>query len=602
MNNLKEMIEKTKELIENGASIKEACKFVLTNTNNVSRKRSDYFMFIDTFYPELKQSLDQKYFKNFKLGNKFFFEYITDTCNHCKACNKPIPSDNECCSKECMYKYGKRNETYRQTCLRKYGCESPLQNKEIMAKLEQTNIERYGVKRPSQNKEIRQKITNTMVERYGVENYTQASEYKDKLRATSIKRYGTDYPCQNKEVREKIENTNIKRYGVKSILCDSNKRKEFEDIAKSKRPNDPYNTEKARKTMLERHGVTNWVNKNMKNIDNYNKDYIVANFIDDKGLFMINECCEYFNVGRCGLNKFKVRNNINNINNDHLIGTSHKEIELFDSINTADKYQHDFNNIIPNREVDMVIPSIKLCIEYNGNYWHREEVLEKSNRDGKNYHLNKTLQCREKGYQLFHVFEYDDIEIWKSMINNKLGLCEKIYARKCDIREVDYNTSMAFLEQNHLQGGCPSKYRYGLYYNNELVELITFGKSRFNKKYDYELLRLCTKLNTTVVGGASKLFKHFIKHHNGSVISYANRRFSNGNVYEQLGFKYVGETQPNYCYVKTEIMLTRIQCQKHKLKNVLGDNFDPNLTEKQNMLNNGYGIIYDCGNLIYEYI
>ena len=102
------------------------------------------------------------------------------------------------------------------------------------------------------------------------------------------------------------------------------------------------------------------------------------------------------------------------------------------------------------------------------------------------------------------------------------------------------------------------------------------------------------------MGGASKLFKHFISNHKGTIISYANRRFSKGDVYEQLGFEFKGETKPNYYYVKGDQTYSRLKFQKHKLAKML-ENYDPNLTEYENMLNNGYDKIYDCGNLIYLY-
>ncbi len=94
--------------------------------------------------------------------------------------------------------------------------------------------------------------------------------------------------------------------------------------------------------------------------------------------------------------------------------------------------------------------------------------------------------------------------------------------------------SKIFLDENHIQGNCISKYRYGLYYNNELISLMTFGKSRF--KDEFELLRFCNKLGYNVVGGASKLFFHFLKDHEEikEVISYADRRWSVGNLYFKL--------------------------------------------------------------------
>lgn len=128
-----------------------------------------------------------------------------------------------------------------------------------------------------------------------------------------------------------------------------------------------------------------------------------------------------------------------------------------------------------------------------------------------------------------------------------------------------------------------------------------FGVPRFNKRYDFELLRLASKKFTSVVGGASKLLKFFRDSHTGSIISYANRRFSTGDVYRKLGFIQLGRTDVNYFYTRHNEVLTRYQCQKHKLKDLL-ENFDPSKTESENMRLNGYFKVFDCGNLIFALI
>jgi hypothetical protein len=130
---------------------------------------------------------------------------------------------------------------------------------------------------------------------------------------------------------------------------------------------------------------------------------------------------------------------------------------------------------------------------------------------------------------------------------------------------------------------------------------MTFGKSRFNKKYKYELLRFCNKLGYHIPGSASKLLKYFERNYKPkSLISYADRRWSRGNVYEKLGFKMIGKSKPNYWYFKltSNIRYSRINFQKHKLKDIL-EKFDETLSESENMKLNGYNRIYDCGNLVY---
>ena len=225
--------------------------------------------------------------------------------------------------------------------------------------------------------------------------------------------------------------------------------------------------------------------------------------------------------------------------------------------------------------------------------------------ENKKVHLHKTDLCEKNGIQLFRIFSNEWVKnekIWKSVILSKLGKTQRIYARKCTIKEIDYVTANSFIEDNHLQGNAKQSVRLGLYYNEELVSVMTFGKSRYNKNIEYELIRFCSKLNTTIVGGASKLLKYFeINYKPKSIISYANRRWSQGNLYEKLGFTFKHNTDPNYFYFKgndSSDLKSRVQFQKHKLKDKL-EQFDASLTETENMFNNGYRKIYDCGNKVY---
>ena len=194
-------------------------------------------------------------------------------------------------------------------------------------------------------------------------------------------------------------------------------------------------------------------------------------------------------------------------------------------------------------------------------------------------------------------------DIVKDRIRSLLGMIRtRIYARDCKVAEIDGHVANEFLNQNHLQGGDSSSIRYGLFHNGELVSVMTFGKPRFNGNYDYELIRNATRMNTIVIGGASKLLAYFVGLHNGSrIISYADRRYSNGSVYDRMGFKFVQYTQPNYWWCKNKHKFSRYQCQKKNLSKVLGDKYDGSLSESENMLLAGFEKVYDCGNIVYVY-
>lgn len=252
-------------------------------------------------------------------------------------------------------------------------------------------------------------------------------------------------------------------------------------------------------------------------------------------------------------------------------------------------------------ELDVYLPDKKIAFEFNGVYWHSELFKED------NYHINKTKKCNDIGIHLIHVWEDDwkyKKDIVKSIISSKLGLIQnKIFARKTIIKEVFNKDADLFLATNHIQGPCQSSIRLGLYLNDELVSIMTFGKPRRSvggkSNSGMELLRFCSKINTTVIGGASKLFNHFLKTNDCKrVYSYSDLSRNTGTVYEQLGFQEFGTTPPNYYYVIDTIRRHRFGFRKDVL---VKEGFDPNKTEHEIMLDRGYYRIYDCGSKKYVY-
>jgi len=231
-------------------------------------------------------------------------------------------------------------------------------------------------------------------------------------------------------------------------------------------------------------------------------------------------------------------------------------------------------------EIDILVPEKNIGIEYNGVVWHSDNL----NGKNKNYHLNKTKHCEHNGIRLIQILSPEWLykkDIVKSRLSHILGRSEKIYGRKCEIKKLEYKIVSKFLEETHIQGSIKSSINYGLFYNNNLVSVMTFSKSRFTK-HEYELLRFSNKLNTYVVGGASRLFKQFIKDFNPkSIVSYSDRRWNTGNLYKMLGFTFSHNATPNYFYFNlkqnTDKLYSRLQFQKHKLKDKL-DNFKPNLS------------------------
>jgi len=190
----------------------------------------------------------------------------------------------------------------------------------------------------------------------------------------------------------------------------------------------------------------------------------------------------------------------------------------------------------------------------------------------------------------------------KDIIDSKNSLKNRIYARRCKIKRVMTTEAKTFLNKTHMQGHANFSIAYGLYYDDELVMIMTFGKPRFTKQYEWEIVRMSSKPYTVVIGGASKLFKHFIKEQNPkSIISYCDLRYSHGNVYNILGMSCVGKTKPNYWYKKGDIVYSRYKCMKSKLPKMIPI-FLSKLTETENMMINGFTKVYDLGNLKFVWI
>ena len=305
-----------------------------------------------------------------------------------------------------------------------------------------------------------------------------------------------------------------------------------------------------------------------------------------------------------GLFKQLPYNHINGHGCSKCVETSSKqECVIYDFIKIFDDDILQGNKkLISPYELDLFSKKYNMAIEYDGLYWHSSKKVDK------NYHLMKTELCEKQGIKLIHIFEDEWLykqDIVKSRLKNIFGLSEnKIYARKCIIKTVSFIDSKKFINDNHIQGNCPSKYRYGLYYNNELVSLMTFGSKRKalgSKSEDgcYELLRFCNKLNTTVVGGASKLLKYFIKEHNPKeIMSYCDRRWSQGNMYEKLGFELDHISQPNYFYIVNGKRENRFKYRKSEL---IKQRFDSYKSEHEIMLERGIYRIYDCGTKVYKW-
>ena len=236
----------------------------------------------------------------------------------------------------------------------------------------------------------------------------------------------------------------------------------------------------------------------------------------------------------------------------------------------------EINNrkILGGNELDIFIPSHNLAIEYNGLYWHSTKFKDKD------YHLNKTIRCEENNIALIQIFEDEWLnkqDIIKSRLKHFLGLTEnKIFARKCQIKLIDHKTKSNFLTNHNLYGDIKSHINIGLFYQDELVLLMCFS----NNNNSWGLLSYCSKKDTMVVGGFSKLLKYFTKNYNSEVLTYSldRRWYSKENILK-FGFNIIKYTKPNKFY--------------------LNDN--KRFRTKSNDITQEDLMIYDSGNIVTEH-
>lgn len=282
----------------------------------------------------------------------------------------------------------------------------------------------------------------------------------------------------------------------------------------------------------------------------------------------------------------------------HLVSKPESEVFEFIKANYNGKVISRDRTVLNGKELDIYLPELQLAIEFNGLIWHSEKFCDKHEI------LGKLNTCNKRGIRLINIFEDEWMErrpICESKLKNLLGQSTRIYARKCEIREVDASEAKNFLEENHLQGYIHAQYNIGLFYEEELVSMMSFGPLRKNlgsvpMVNKYELYRFCNKLNLNIVGGASKLFQYFIKQYEPSeIISYADRRWSDGNLYRKLNFAEESITPQNYSYLTKNgsKRVNRFSMRKDILVKKYG--CPEGMTEAEFCKENKYYRIYDCG-------
>ena len=466
----------------------------------------------------------------------------------------------------------KRSAKAKETFLKKYGVDNPSKSKEVYDKVRKTNLERYGHFCSAQSEVVKEKIKATNLKKYGVEYSFQAEVVKEKIKATSLERYGVDNPSKSDIIKGRIVKSNRRNLGVDYPM-------QSKDVL-----------DKSRVTSLQKYGT-----------EYPNQSEIVKSKIDASTLehYGVNRACkldefkkkivdtnrERYGVDyTCLLYSGKLKGNDSSYNRDFA--------ELLDSNNI--KYEREF--LLQKYSYDFKVGNI--LVEINPTATHNTHFNPYGkNRIDTNYHKNKSNLAKDSGYSVIHVFDWDDIDKVVQLLRDR----ETVYARKCEVIFVNEVDANKYLDTYHLQGTCRcQKFRLGLYYDNKLVSLMTFGKSRFNKNCEYELLRYCSHYN--VVGGAEKLFKHFVDNYKpNSIVSYCDTSKFSGKMYDMLGFKYVKTNSPRKHWYswKEKRHITDGLLLSQGYDRLFKENHGKGTSNEELILARGYLPVYDCGQSTY---
>lgn len=442
----------------------------------------------------------------------------------------------------------------KRTKLERYG-NATYNNRE---KCKQTNLEKYGVENTYRTDKAIDKAKEILQEKYGVDYFFSN---RVKFEEISLAKYGTKHPMQNKNIKEKLSNTKFLNWGDSNYNNQVQFEATFLERYGVKRPFYKQKfKDKSSDTKLERYGDKNYNNreKALKTVyEKYGKDFY------EKQLSQLG-------------------NRISKINKEFA-----EYVNITDFEFPIGKFSYDLkkDNILV--EIDPTFTHNCCDCKLFGRFGGLEET----------YHFNKSYVARQVGYDCIHIFDWDNWEKIKYLLQDK----QTLYARNLNLKEVSVEDTIEFLNKYHLQDSCKGQsIRLGLYKDDELVEIMTFGIPRYNKNYDWELLRLCTKAEYKVVGGAEKLFKHFVETYKPeNIISYCDYSKFTGEVYTRLGFKQKGNPKPSKHWSKGSEHITDNLLRQRGYDQLFNANYGKGTSNEELMLENGWLPIYDCGQLTF---
>lgn len=499
----------------------------------------------------------------------------------------------EFCSKACSNSdpagCARRTESFRKAAIERWGVDNPMKAAEVAKKVSdsramldkeaiaekarKTTLERHGVDNVSKLDRVKAAKIATSRRNLGVDNPFQSEGIKARIREVALERYGVDHPMKSVSIRTKAAETNMARFGAANPMqSDAVKKKKRAGIAagtvRTTLNSDPL--------FVAYHGDGRYT---MRCDGGQGHDFEIDTHLYHARKGLGNGLCT-----RC-----------------NPVGStpSVKEIQLRDFVSSVYR-----GEVIQGHrdgwELDIYLPGISVGIEYNGLYWHSERFKDRG------YHLAKTEHFAERGIRVYHVWEDDWIHrnaIVRSQVGNWLGVTgERLMARDGEVRVVrDRALVRSFLESSHIQGYVRSSLAIGLFIKEELASLMTFDHSEGRMTMpadDWNLSRFCNRPGTVVAGAASRLITHFERLFSPRrVITFADREWSVGGLYDTLGFTRVHVTAPNYKYI---VSGRRVNKQRYTKDRLIREGHDPALSEREITQSLGLARVWDCGQIKYQ--
>lgn len=496
----------------------------------------------------------------FNSTKTFIYDFLRK--NNIKKSKEQLNTERSISTKQSYANKSKKEiddikEKRKQTNLKRFGVENCYQSEKVKQKIKKDCLEKYGVEYHTQRKDTKKKIDDSTIKSQGAKRYLQTKKGQEKYKETCLEKYGVENTFQSEDKKQKIKKTNLERYG-------------YETVCKN-----PTIQEKMKQSIFEKYGV----------------EYI-SQSQDIKNKVMNTNTVRYGVPWYCMTEKCKLAQGGDS-------GVNNRFASLLDSLNISYKREFSINTFTYDFKIDTILIEIDPTYTHNstmGPYFNKHYTTPKD----KFYHQNKSKVAEEAGFRCIHIFDWDNVD----KIINILLPKSNIYARNCEIKEVEKSETNNFLNLYHLQNTCKGQLLcYGLYYNNQLVEIMTFGKPRYNKNYEWELLRLCSHKDYNVIGGSERLFKHFlntIKPFN--IVSYCDVAKFSGEVYKRLGMELFNTSSPACIWSKGKTKITDNLLRQQGFDRLFKTNYGKGTSNKELIINEGFVEIYDCGQKSFRYI